>query len=349
MNTQAEQSNVHTEQTELTLGEQFRQAREALNLSLEDVSKEITLRPSILSKIENNEFVQKNVPATFMKGYVRSYGRFLRLPESLWADLSFGETEKNDLGKNARATRSVNQYSSPSHSRWVSYLTALVLLVALSMTGLWWWQNYQKSNEERDTLVQNYVSSSESAQASSDTAKSVEIPAVQSNEPVVQTASQAPAQIESQSVEVPTVATENNANTVAVSTEAKPAENAVSVEQTENTLPKSMTFAESSNNEAAVPDTQSAVENPSISPAPPAAQGDLVVEVLKNTSWLSVKDQNRKVLAQKEYKQGEVLTFNGNEFSLIVGAPGNVRITYKGENYPLKVDGRVAKFKLSQP
>lgn len=345
MNTQAEQSNVHTEQTELTLGEQFRQAREALNLSLEDVSKEITLRPSILSKIENNEFVQKNVPATFMKGYVRSYGRFLRLPESLWANLSFGETEKNDLGKNARATRSVNQYSSPSHSRWVSYLTALVLLVALSMTGLWWWQNYQKSNEERDTLVQNYVSSSESAQVQPDAAKAVEIPAVQSNEPVTQSATPA----ESQPVEMPALATTNNTSTTELSTEAKPAENIVAVEQTENTLPKSMTFAESSNNEAVVPDTQSAVENPSISPAPPAAQGDLVVEVLKNTSWLSVKDQNRKVLAQKEYKQGEVLTFNGNEFSLIVGAPGNVRITYKGENYPLKVDGRVAKFKLSQP
>ena len=31
---------------------------------------------------------------------------------------------------------------------------------------------------------------------------------------------------------------------------------------------------------------------------------------------------------------------------LIIGAPGNVRITYKGEAYPLTVDGRVAKFKL---
>ena len=34
---------------------------------------------------------------------------------------------------------------------------------------------------------------------------------------------------------------------------------------------------------------------------------------------------------------------------LIIGAPGNVRITYKGEAYPLTVDGRVAKFKLPKP
>ena len=101
--------------------------------------------------------------------------------------------------------------------------------------------------------------------------------------------------------------------------------------------------------EKTVPDTQSAVENPAISEAPTTVKGDLVIEITKNSSWISVKDQNRKVLAQKEYKQGETLTFNGDEYALIIGAPGNVRITYKGEAYPLTVDGRVAKFKLPKP
>lgn len=331
MNTQAEKTEMQAEQF-ISVGEQFRQAREALNLSLEDVSKEITLRPAILMQIENNEFIQKNVPATFMRGYVRSYGKFLRLPESLWSDLSFGEDEKNDLDKNARATRSVNQYAS--HSRWVGYLTALVLLIALSMTGLWWWQSYQQSNEERDTLVQNYVSSSEAVETVADVAQPVEISTTQSNLPEIPSASSV--EIISNSG-IPSEATNMGSTDTALLFPAQ---------QNDQPLPKSMTSAE---NEVAIPDTQSAVENPTISPAPPSVQGDLIVEVLKNSSWLSVKDQNRKVLVQKEYKEGEVLTFDGNEFSLIVGAPANVRITYKGENYPLKVDGRVAKFKLSQP
>lgn len=73
----------------------------------------------------------------------------------------------------------------------------------------------------------------------------------------------------------------------------------------------------------------------------------LRIEVTGANCWISVKDANRKVLAQKEYTQGEILSFNQNEsYSLIIGAPGNVKITYKGEDYPLKVDGRVAKFKL---
>ena len=335
-----------TEKTDISFGDKLRQTREALNLSLEDVAKAISLRPSILAKLENNEFVQKDVPSTFLRGYVRSYAKFLRIPDAEWTHLTFGEAHKNDLSKNTRATRSVNQYSS--HSRWVGTLTTIILLAAVGMTGLWWWQNYQKSNEERDNLVQTYVEKE----------KTAEVPVTHSNEiPVTVNTQPAVSSNETTSV----VEKTNNAAEPAVSTtqenQAQPVNAEVSTAATsaptigqtqapvvEQTLPNTEPTTEQT-----VPDTQSAVENPAISEAPTTAKGDLVIEITKNSSWISVKDQNRKVLAQKEYKQGEVLTFNGNDYALIIGAPGNVRITYKGEAYPLTVDGRVAKFKLPKP
>ena len=302
--------NPTTEQV-LSPGEIFRQTREALNLSLEDVAKEITLRPSILEQLENNEFIQKSTPAIFVKGYVRSYAKFLRLPDSVWENIVFAETEKNDLGKNARSTRAVNQYSS--HNRWIGRLTAIVFMIVIGMTGLWWWQSYQQNTQERDDLVQSYVASTENNQPATALVTTEE-----TNKSAPETAAPVSQPVEITNNLLPEIAQEN------------------SVSQ-----PK--------NDEKSVSDIQSAVENPSISPTLPIAKGDLVIEILTNSSWISVKDNARHVLAQKEYKQGEILTFNGNEFSLIVGAPSNVRITYKGENYPLKVDGRVAKFKLSQP
>lgn len=343
MNTILEQ----TEKTDISFGDKLRQTREALNLSLEDVAKAISLRPSILAKLENNEFVQKNVPSTFMKGYVRSYTKFLRIPESEWAHLTFGEAHKNDLSKNARATRSVNQYSS--HSRWVGTLTTIILLAAVGMTGLWWWQNYQKSNEERDNLVQTYVEKEKTAEVP--VTHSNEIPVTVNSQPAVSSnETTSVAEKTNNAAAEPAVSTtqENQAQTVnaEVSTAAT---SAPTVEQAqapvvEQTLPNTEPTTEKT-----VPDTQSAVENPAISEAPTTAKGDLVIEITKNSSWISVKDKNRKVLAQKEYKQGETLTFNGDEYALIIGAPGNVRITYKGEVYPLTVDGRVAKFKLPKP
>lgn len=346
MNTIVEQ----TETTEISFGDKLRQTREALNLSLEDVAKAISLRPSILAKLENNEFVQKNVPSTFLRGYVRSYAKFLRIPDAEWAHLTFGEAHKNDLSKNARATRSVNQYSS--HSRWVGTLTTIILLAAVGMTGLWWWQNYQKSNEERDNLVQTYVEKEKTAEVP--VTHSNKIPVTVNSQPAVSNNGTTPttpvAETTNNAAAEPAVSTtqENQAQTVnaEVSTAAT---SAPTVEQAqapvvEQTLPNTEPTTEKT-----VPDTQSAVENPAISEAPTTAKGDLVIEITKNSSWISVKDQNRKVLAQKEYKQGEVLTFNGNDYALIIGAPGNVRITYKGEAYPLTVDGRVAKFKLPKP
>ena len=302
--------NPTTEQ-ELSPGEIFRQARENLNLSLEDVAKEIALRPSILQQLENNEFIQKSTPTIFVKGYVRSYAKFLRLPDSVWESITFAENDKNDLSKNARSTREVNQYSS--HSRWVGRLSIIVLLLVLGMTGLWWWQSYQQNNQERDDLVQSYVAANENNQSAT-----VPVTTEESNKTLPETTAAVSQPVEMTNNVLPEIAQEN------------------AVPQTKN-------------DEKSVSDTQSTVENPSISPAVPSVKGDLIVEILNNTSWLSVKDKNRRVLAQKEYKKGEILTFNGDEFSLIVGAPSNVRITYKGENYPLKVDGRIAKFKLSQP
>ena len=70
--------------------------------------------------------------------------------------------KKNDLGKNARSTRAVNQYSS--HNRWIGRLTAIVFVIVIGMTGLWWWQSYQQNTQERDDLVQSYVASTENNQ-----------------------------------------------------------------------------------------------------------------------------------------------------------------------------------------
>ena len=89
MNTILEQ----TEKTDISFGDKLRQAREALNLSLEDAAKAISLRPSILEKLEIMN-LSKKCAINFMKGYVRSYTKFLRIPESEWAHLTFGEAYK---------------------------------------------------------------------------------------------------------------------------------------------------------------------------------------------------------------------------------------------------------------
>ncbi|WP_373099076.1 MULTISPECIES: RodZ domain-containing protein [Pasteurellaceae] len=322
------------EHSELSLGERFRQAREALNLSLEEVSEKINLRPSILQCLENNEFTHKSIPSTFMKGYVKNYAKFLRLPEQDWLGTvtSLSETTHNDLGKNARATRAVNQYSS--HNHWVGYITVIVILILTGMTAMWWWENYQKSNAERDHLVQHYVENSASPALS-------ETPTSDAKQAPETTAAAVSAPVAVEPIAPPAVnaATDGNMNSLSPQEPQSTAGTSAQTLQSEMNKINATGAGETPGNEA-----QSAVENSAVSAT---ANAELQIEITGPNCWISVKDGNRKVLAQKEYKQGEVLRFNeGAPYALIIGAPGNVKITYKGELYPLTVDGRVAKFKL---
>jgi len=297
-----------------SVGEQFRQAREKLGLSLEAAAKKANLRPNILEHIENNEFSHKKIPATFMKGYVRNYAKLLKLPENVWASAvgNFGDVPKHDFNRTTRADRVTNPHS---HHRWVGYLTTFVVIIALGMTALWWWESYQQSNTERDHLVQNYAPTT---------------------------------------VEVETNRVTNNISTLDVATNAQSEPAAVKVESHEQAVAAVPVQTEpttqpllSAPTETVQPVASSAVENTQETQPVSAVSGDLQIEVINATSWISVKDTNRKVLAQKEYKKGEILSFNaGAPYAVIIGAPSNVKITYKGENYPLKVDGRIAKFKL---
>ncbi|WP_288677131.1 RodZ family helix-turn-helix domain-containing protein [Aggregatibacter segnis] len=342
MNTPKTIQEAQNNAQEITIGDKFRLAREALNLSLESVAQTIRLRPSILQDIENNRFIHRSTPATFVRGYVRSYAKFLKIADHEWLNvIDFGDEQKNDLGKNARATNSVNRYSS--HNRWVGYFSALVVLVVLGMTVMWWWENYKQSNAERDNLVNSY------------TQLSAEAPAAVTNVENVSVVTQPISQVENHVVESTTIEPivevkpqENVVATPIVATEVAPA----------NVLQSEMSKINGAEQVASIPEgstmettatsssTESAVQNSSVSAV--ATKDNLYIEVIGNC-WISVKDKNRKVLAQKEYKQGDVLSFNEEEpYSLIIGAPGNVKIIYKGEAFPLTLDGRVAKFKLPQ-
>ncbi|MDY4280452.1 MAG: RodZ family helix-turn-helix domain-containing protein [[Pasteurella] mairii] len=331
----------------LNLGERFRQAREALQLSFDDVAKEINLRPTILTHLENNEFSHKSIPATFMKGYIRSYAKFLHLPAAEWEPVVAGlsDTVHNDLAKNSRATKSVNQYSSHSH-RWVGYITILVILVVAGMTALWWWENYQQSNQERENFVQTYTQSNEPASVSVDVPASASMAEVTLDKPTEQKVTNVAAG------NMATNAASKNVNRDTEATNLPAVRDSAGVASTPDTsannttgeLTMPATSTQALQSEMAKVMGNNATE---MTQATPVTSGDLVIEVTGASCWISVRDTNRKVLAQKEYKQGEILTFNeGAPYSLIIGAPGNVKITYKGEAYPLKVDGRVARFKL---
>lgn len=328
--------------SELSLGQQLKQAREALGLSVEDVAKKTNLKKSHIESLENDIFVLQNVAPTFVRGYVRNYVRFLRLPEGLVSSVNYGEVILPKMLINNAQPSKVKQ---KSQTQWVKYLTIAILLGALGMTLVWWYQDYQKEQANRDQFV---IAANQETQQQTTNAtpekNEIALPAQQTENKTVETAAQ-PA-VESVKVEAPVV--EQPVVTTPTETTAQIESEKQSIQAVENAEP-------TANAESAV----NVLQQNNATTEQPVAQEQapqqalpidalLRIEVTGKESWITVKGaSSKKSLAEKLYTSGEVLTFNENEqYRLTIGAPANVKIYYKGEEVPLKIDGRVARIKL---
>lgn len=378
-------SNPSATNSTFTLGQTLQNARESQNLSIDEVALKTHLKRTVIESLENDIFILPNIPPAFVRGYVRNYVRFLRLPESLIQSVNYGEITLSNPPKKA-----VIKTNNPSQGRWLKRLTFLVLLVAFGMTLVWWWQEYQKEQQSREQLV----SEAPAAQVETTTAAPI------SNEnrtaanqevtlPVPPSTTETAVQAANTNVEPaqPAQAAQNSAVTIQaeplaqaveqkpidlinkteVATVATPAETVTTAE----TAPTAPSAAETAvaNNQAA-PNATPTVENsePAVNvllqtQTQPTAETanteaaqteaasvineELRIEITNNQSWVTVRGAKNKRLAEKTYSAGEVLSFNDNEqYRLTIGAPANVKIYYKGQEVPLKVDGRVARIRL---
>ena len=347
--------------SELSLGQQLKQAREALGLSVEDVAKKTNLKKSHIESLENDIFVLQNVAPTFVRGYVRNYVRFLRLPEGLVSSGNYGEVI---LPKTVMNNAQPSKVKQKSQTQWVKYLTIAILLGALGMTLVWWYQDYQKEQANRDQFV--IAANQETQQQTNNAAPAkneIALPALQTENKTVETAAQ-PA-VEPVKVEAPAVEVAKTEQAVEpVKTETPVVEQPVVTAPTETTAQtesekQSIQAVENAEPTANAESAVNVLQQNNVTTEQPVAEEQapqqalpidalLRIEVTGKESWITVKGaSSKKSLAEKLYTSGEVLTFNENEqYRLTIGAPANVKIYYKGEEVPLKIDGRVARIKL---
>lgn len=322
--------SIQTENLGLTLGQQLKNAREKLNLSLDEVATATTLKRSALEALENDIFVLPNIPPAFVRGYVRNYLRFLRLPENLVNSANYGEVTIPKTAVKSSSVNSTISRNEKSQKRWVKRLTYLILLVALGMTFTWWWQGYQKDQENRDELVNTTQVSTETATPAN------EITLPTNTEQVANVATETTASTPAPAVanEIPLSTTAETAQTTTVQPTA-PAQTA-----------EMPTVAEPTKVDMPIVAATSPTSEATAEPQPAATNNDELRIELTGQSWVTVKTKNKR-LAEKLYNAGEVLSFNNNEqYRLTIGAPANVKIYYKGQEVPLKVDGRVARIRL---
>lgn len=326
-----ESTNLTSENT-LSLGLQLKKARESLGLSLDDVVQKTNLKKNHLESLENDIFILQNVAPAFVRGYVRNYVRFLRLPEELVSTVNYGEVTIPKEVQKAAASAKVTQQSQ---KRWLKCGSVLVLLGILGMTGAWWWQEYKKDQESREVLVSETVDQTVANTTATNTVEIQPQPVATENSVAVQ-----PVQAEAQPQPVPTQEPQKAESTAPVVNNVTD----LNTIQANQAQPQAEQPAQTAENVLQQPTETATADQPTA-----ANNDELRIEITNAQSWITVRGDKKKRLAEKLYNSGEVLSFNGNQqYSLTIGAPANVKLYYKGQQVPLKIDGRVARIKLPQ-
>lgn len=132
-------------------GTLLRRAREARNLSARETADRLNWMPSYVGIIERDDYKDLRRPA-FARGYVKAYGRLMGLDES--ALLAAFDTCYGDTGERGEQQRD-RRPASVAPERVPRLAIGLCLLVlALLVLGLWWWQSGAQAPAEPAAQMQ---------------------------------------------------------------------------------------------------------------------------------------------------------------------------------------------------
>lgn len=127
----------NTESTELTLGQTLKNSRENAGVSLDTLAKKLKLPVQKLQHLENDDY-QLLGPATFIKGYVKSYCREFNLDTSAILTLFVEPAAPVTKGNMQSFSKRTEKEAHDSRLMLVSYA---ILALIIGSSALWWWQN----------------------------------------------------------------------------------------------------------------------------------------------------------------------------------------------------------------
>lgn len=312
-----EHENTNEVPLSIEAGTLLKNKRESLGMSQKQVADRLRLRVSVIKDIENNRFESQQV-ATFTRGYLRSYAKFVGLDEKMvltaleqTADVQPQEQEI-EMQSFSRKTK------DEKHNSRIMLLTWVIGLVIIGISAAWWWQNQQENSLTKEVTDSSVEAPKPTAQELAD------IDLMTAEELIAST----PEEVVSTSNDV-------------VETSEVPVEQGSDplLAETENTT--------SVDSEEPVAVIETAEEE---QPAPVVPEGmTLLTMKFKADCWIQVKDTNGKTLVSGTHKPGQDVELTGKApFKVILGAPEGVTMTFASEPVDLSgyTSGKVARFTL---
>lgn len=297
----------------------LRQAREARGLSLHQVSAHLKLTVRQIEAIERGDL--SVLPgATFARGFVRNYARFLGLDPLLFLEAESPELKAPAELPARMVTPSLGRMPSPGNPRYSALPAgALVVLVAL-LLGAGWHYGWFEAREELALLDEATVQVSAPVEPEAE----VSAPSVDASAPVAGAAASEPVAPASP-VPAAAVAT---AQSAASATASAPAGRPLAQQSAVVVTPQSVSSAPMAGAPAGLPRLSLSFEG---------------------ESWVEVRDASGKIVFSRLNQAGSVQEVQGTPpFDLVIGNAPKVRLSWKNRAVDLAplTKGEVARVNL---
>ncbi|MBU2931333.1 cytoskeleton protein RodZ [Vibrio cyclitrophicus] len=310
MNTEHDTKTPEIVAPTLEAGTLLKNKRESLGLTQKQISDRLKLRVTLIQQIEENQFESDQV-ATFMRGYIRSYAKYVNLDEKVVLNALHhsgdAQHQEQEMLSFSRKTK------TEKHNSRIMFLTWSIFAVIVGMSSLWWWQNQQQ-----DTLSQSLVNTESSEELMVDESLDPELTSLEV--------------IEAEQNTETSFVTENSDDLTSTNT----AETSETIEPVEE-----MEEAQQAADVASVTAELETV-------APESVVNELVMQFSADC-WIQVKDASGKTLSTGIKKAGQTLNLSGAApYKVILGAPEGVSMTFASEPVDLSgyTSGKVARITL---
>jgi cytoskeleton protein RodZ len=295
-----------------TTGERLRNAREQMGLSQQAVAERLCLKVSTVRDIEDDK-APAELASTFLRGYIRSYARLVRIPEEELLPMMAKQAPIKAAKVEPMQSFSLGKRRK-KRDGWLMSFTWLILFVVIGLTGAWWWQNHKAQQEELSTMADQSTTELSTSGGQS-------VPLNTGSDTSTDAAATSPS---AAAVEQPAPA----ANSVAPAPSQQTA--AADVTQQPAVVAPSQAPIDNAQTTPAVTAGQLPTDQAGVNQAADAAQG-LALNFTADC-WLEVTDASGKKLFSGLQRKDAKLNLAGKApYKLKIGAPSAVQVQYQGK------------------
>jgi cytoskeleton protein RodZ len=138
MTTETSQNILTDDLKPLPFGMRLQSAREALGLECKDTASQLRLSEKVILMMETDCY-SSDLPMTFVRGYLRSYGKLLHIPElEIKQAVEFLKPQPTSPGAALSLTPKPAPLLTSSHY-FMQLFTYLIIFTLIGLVGTWWY------------------------------------------------------------------------------------------------------------------------------------------------------------------------------------------------------------------